>query len=135
MFGTPGPARTPSRRVSLAAASLAAALAGVCLVGTALIGPAAGRSIRVYNHGGLDWERPAYGQFGAFSGGMFGLFPVYCRAQGYDFEVIDKFERRNTHGATSTSGGGGDIASLIFAIADYNPALRTILTYFPHVAI
>ncbi len=76
------------------AAGLAAALVGACLVGTAFIGPAAGRSVRVYNHGGLDWERPVFGQFGAFSGGMFGLLPVYCRAEGYDFDVIDTAETR-----------------------------------------
>ncbi len=77
------------RRVSLAAACLAAALAGVCLVGTALIGPTAGKSIRVHNRGGLDWDRPVFGRFGAFSGGMFGLLPVYCRSEGYDFDIID----------------------------------------------
>ena len=73
----------------LAAACLAVVLAGVCLVGTGLIGPAAGRSIRVHNYGGLDWDRPVFGQFGAFSGGMFGLLPVYCRAEGYEFDVIE----------------------------------------------
>src|SRR5579885_2130992 len=72
-----------------AIAGVVAALAGVCLVGTAYVGPAAGRSVRVYNRGGLDWERPVFGQFGAFSGGMFGLLPVYCRAEGYDFDVIE----------------------------------------------
>ncbi len=64
-------------------------VAGVCLVGTGLFGPPSGRVIRVHNYGGLDWERPVFGQFGAFSGGMFGLFPVYCRAEGYDFGVIE----------------------------------------------
>jgi hypothetical protein len=77
-----------SGRLPLIAAGLVAALAGVCLVGTAFIGPAAGRSVRVVNSGGLDWERPVFGQFGAFSGGMFGLWPVYCRAEGYDFSVV-----------------------------------------------
>lgn len=65
-------------------------MAGVCLVGTALISPAAGRTILVHNRGGLDWDRPVFGRFGVFSGGMFGLLPVYCRAEGYDFDVIDK---------------------------------------------
>ena len=74
----------------LAAACLATAMAGVCLVGTALLGPATGRTIRVHNRGGLDWERPVFGRFGAFSGGMFGLLPVYCRAEGYNFGIIDK---------------------------------------------
>lgn len=74
----------------LAAACLAAGFAGVCLVGTALIGPAAGKSILVHNRGGLDWDRPVFGRFGVFSGGMFGQLPVYCRAEGYEFGVIDK---------------------------------------------
>jgi hypothetical protein len=82
--------RPPRRRASLAAACLATALAGVCLAGTALIGPAAGRSILIHNRGGLDWDRPVFGRFGVFSGGMFGLLPVYCKAEGYAFDVIDK---------------------------------------------
>jgi hypothetical protein len=78
------------RRLFLAAACLAAGLAGVCLTGTALLGPAVGRTILVHNRGGLDWDRPVFGQFGVFSGGMFGILPVYCRAEGYDFDIIDK---------------------------------------------
>ena len=78
------------RRTLTAAACLIAAAAGVSAVGTALIGPPAGRKIVVHNRGGLDWDRPTFGRFGAFSGGMFGLLPVYCRAEGYDFDVIDK---------------------------------------------
>ena len=74
----------------LAAACLAATMAGVCLVGTAFLHPSAGKTIRVHNRGGLDWERPVFGRFGAFSGGMFGLLPVCCRAAGYDFGIIDK---------------------------------------------
>ena len=45
---------------------------------------------RVFNRGGLDWDRPVFGRFGVFSGGMFGQLPVYCRAEGYEFGVIDK---------------------------------------------
>ncbi len=86
--GTATTDRNDSRRLSMAVAGAAAALAGVCLVGTAYIGPAAGRSVRVYNRGGLDWERPVFGRFGGFSGGMFGLWPVYSRAEGYDFSVV-----------------------------------------------
>ncbi len=77
-------------RAPLVAAFAAAAFAGVCLVGTGCIEPRAARTIRVHNRGGLDWERPAFGRFGAFSGGMFGTWPVYCRAEGYDFGVIDE---------------------------------------------
>lgn len=71
-------------------AFLAAMFAGVCLVGISLLGPIAGKTILVHNRGGLDWDRPVFGKFGAFSGGMFGLLPVYCRAEGYKFDIIDK---------------------------------------------
>ncbi len=71
-------------------ACLVAALAGVCSVGTSLLMPAESRKIVVHNRGGLDWDRPVFGRFGTFSGGMFGLLPVYCRAEGYEFGIIDK---------------------------------------------
>ncbi len=77
------------RHAPLAAACAATTLAGVCLSGTGLVGPSAGRSIRVHNYGGLDWDRPVFGKFGIFSSGMFGQWPVYCRAEGYDFDVIE----------------------------------------------
>ena len=110
-----------SRR-SMVIAGLAAGMAGFCLVGTAFIGPAAGRSVRVFNHGGLDWDRPEFGRFGAFSGGMFGLWPVYCRAEGYDFDVVDRGKNpdaettaRSAEGASSkavaTTKAGSDGAS------------------------
>jgi hypothetical protein len=91
-----------SRLLPIALSGFAAALAGVCLVGTAFIEPAARRSVRVFNSGGLDWDRPVFGQFGAFSSGMFGLWPVYCRAEGYDFEVIDKAGNREAGVAKQT---------------------------------
>ncbi len=74
--------------------TLASVAVGIAL-GTASIGPFnylqnAHRSIVVYNRGGLDWDRPIYGKFGGFSGGMFGLLPVYARAEGYSFSIIDK---------------------------------------------
>ena len=62
-------------------------------MGTGYLGPADGRTVRVLNEGGLDWDRPVFGRFGGFSGGMFGLLPVYCRAEGYDFDVIDHHTR------------------------------------------
>ena len=97
------------RRLSLAAACLGAFLAGVCLTGTALVGPAAGRSILVHNRGGLDWDRPVFGRFGVFSGGMFGLLPVYCRAEGYDFGVIDHTEKSVVdRAAPAETGSDGD---------------------------
>lgn len=91
-----------ARRIPVMAAGLAAALAGVCLVGAPVIGPPAGASIRVHNFGGLDWDRPVFGQFGAFSGGMFGLLPVYCRAEGYDFDVIDHEEQSGSDGTLAS---------------------------------
>jgi hypothetical protein len=78
------------RRLLLAVACLTAVSSGVCLTGAALIGPARAKSISVHNYGGLDWDRPVFGRFGGFSGGMFGLLPVYCRAEGFQFDVLDK---------------------------------------------
>ncbi len=104
-------AAAPSRPwLPLTAACVAAALAGICLVGTGLIGPAAGRSIRVHNYGSLDWDRPVFGQFGAFSSGMFGLLPVYCRAEGYEFDVIEHFQG-TASGETPGSRKGSHAAS------------------------
>jgi hypothetical protein len=90
--GTRGPcASSPwfCARVPVVIACLLSVLAGVCLTGTGLVASAPRGVIRVHNFGGLDWERPVFGQFGAFSTGMFGLLPVYCRAEGYDFGVIE----------------------------------------------
>jgi hypothetical protein len=99
------------RRAALALGSLAAGLAGVCLTGTALTGPAAGRSILVHNYGGLDWDRPVFGRFGGFSGGMFGLLPVYCRAEGLDFNVIDKTAKITASVADSSKTGSVENAT------------------------
>ncbi len=48
------------------------------------------------SEGGLDWERPKYGEFGSYSWGMFGLLPVYlersgiqCRFTGRTDGVLD----------------------------------------------
>ena len=98
---------TRARSLPLTVASIAAALAGICLVGTGLLGPVARRSIRVHNYGGLDWDRPVFGQFGAFSGGMFGLLPVYCRAEGYDFEVIEHAQEIRPASAARVPRGPG----------------------------
>ncbi len=69
-------------------ACLGAVSAGLCLSGTDF--PSSPhKSIVVHNRGGLDWDRPVFGRFGAFSGGMFGLLPVYCRADSYEFSIID----------------------------------------------
>jgi hypothetical protein len=77
-------------RPALICFGLASLVIGTTLVG--VVGPAASanKSLLVHNRGGLDWDRPVFGKFGSFSGGMFGLFPVYARANGYRFEVLDK---------------------------------------------
>lgn len=87
------PERSSGRGVSrllLTSACAASVLAGATLAGVAFPGAPAGRRILVHNRGGLDWDWPVFGKFGAFSGGMFGLLPVYCRANGYGFEVLDR---------------------------------------------
>ena len=97
-------------RLPLTAVCLAAAFAGVCLIGTACTGTARGKAIRVHNYGGRDWDRPEFGRFGGFSGGMFGLLPVYCRAEGYGFDVIEHW-REVPSGKTPLSGKESGAAS------------------------
>jgi hypothetical protein len=58
-------------------------------------------NILVVNEGGLDWERPRFGKFDAFDGGMFGLLPFYLRASGFSIataqgEVPSAGELENT---------------------------------------
>jgi hypothetical protein len=50
------------------------------------ISPAKPTTIKVLNRGGLDWRRPT---FDDPAPGMFGCLPVFCRANGYEFDVID----------------------------------------------
>lgn len=69
---------------------VASLLIGMTLVGAIFRGGPAKPSILVHNRGGLDWDRPVFGEFGQFSGGMFGLLPVYARANGYRFEIHDQ---------------------------------------------
>ncbi|MFO0980836.1 MAG: hypothetical protein U1E76_03640 [Planctomycetota bacterium] len=45
--------------------------------------------VLVVNHGGLDWERPRFGKFGQFDGGMFGLLPLYLGTIGCRVHVTD----------------------------------------------
>lgn len=78
------------RRVFLAVALLMAVFCGVVAAGGLLMLEPANRRILVHNRGGLDWERPVFGKFGSFSGGMFGLLPVYSRANGFEFEILDE---------------------------------------------
>jgi hypothetical protein len=78
------------RRPILIFACIASLLIGITLVGVVSPGTPARRNILVHNRGGLDWDRPTFGKFGMFSGGMFGLLPVYARANGYGFEVLDR---------------------------------------------
>ena len=74
----------------LGATSVVALLVGVTLVGVVIPSSRARRTILVHNRGGLDWDRPVFGKFGPFNSGMFGLLPVYLRANGYSFEVLDR---------------------------------------------
>lgn len=46
------------------------------------------RRLAVLNVGGLDWDRPNIEKLGAFSGGMFGLLPLYLRDTGWQVEAI-----------------------------------------------
>jgi len=66
---------------------MVALLSGVTLSGTAGIGKANSPRVLVHNRGGLDWDRPT---FENRDGGMFGLLPVYARANGIEFNVLDK---------------------------------------------
>ena len=77
-------------RSLLICACVASLLIGSTLVGAVFPSIPAERNILVHNRGGLDWDRPVFGKFGAFSGGMFGLLPVYARANGYRFEILDE---------------------------------------------
>jgi hypothetical protein len=74
----------------LVAACTASLFVGIALVGVVLPGSAPKRAVLVHNRGGLDWDRPVFGKFGVFSGGMFGLFPVYARTEGYRFDILDR---------------------------------------------
>jgi hypothetical protein len=69
---------------------VASFLVAVTLVGVVSPGNPAKRAILVHNQGGLDWDRPVFGRFGIFSGGMFGLLPVYAQANGYRFKTLDR---------------------------------------------
>jgi len=96
------PSSTRASRQFLLVACVASIFIGICLVGTSLVGSPTGRKIVVHNRGGLDWDRPVFGRFGTFSGGMFGLLPVYCQAEGYELGIIDKDAiRRNPGQGTS----------------------------------
>lgn len=44
----------------------------------------------VMNRGGFDWRRPQFGQFGSFSGGMFGLLPEELRGRGLEVDVLER---------------------------------------------
>ncbi len=73
-----------------------------------------------FNSGGLDWDRPVYGRFGPFTGGMFGLWPVYSRADGYDFDTIDKAPTTRAVAPASLS-----VASVGAALSVDAPARRS----------
>lgn len=79
---------TPALALGSAALLL---LAGAIASGVSPVGiPRDQHRIRVFNRGGLDWDRPQYGRFGGFTGGMFGLLPQYVKSAGFDLDVIDR---------------------------------------------
>lgn len=84
------PTRAPYQKVFVTAALIVAGITGVISAGGLVVLEPANPTILVHNRGGLDWERPVFGRFGLFSSGMFGLLPVYARANGFDFNVLDK---------------------------------------------
>jgi len=47
-----------------------------------------GRRMLVYGRGYLDWKVPQFGEYGPFSGGMFGLMPKYLALEGYQVSII-----------------------------------------------
>ena len=55
-------------------------------------------AILVYDAGHLDWGRPAFGRYGAHSGGSFGLWPDYLAACGYEAR-IGPLSEENLEGA------------------------------------
>jgi hypothetical protein len=44
-------------------------------------------AVLFYDAGQLDWGRPVFGQYGAHSGGSFGLLPDYLAAYGYEARI------------------------------------------------
>ncbi len=46
------------------------------------------KTVLFLNHGGFDWDRPTTQEVGAFSGGMFGLLPVYLQHAGWDVKTV-----------------------------------------------
>lgn len=101
-WGGHGPSR-PVRGVPRSATGLAAGLVLGGLAALVLGGwrgqGAPDRRIAVLNVGGLDWERPSYQELGIFSGGMFGLLPLYLQQAGWRVESLDEgalpgFDRR-----------------------------------------
>ncbi|MBL8695226.1 MAG: hypothetical protein JNJ88_14125 [Planctomycetes bacterium] len=87
------PSPEPLRSAPALALGSAALLlfAGAIASGVSPMGiPREQHRIRVFNRGGLDWDRPQYGRFGGFTGGMFGLLPQYVKSAGFDFDVIDR---------------------------------------------
>ncbi len=56
------------------------------------------RTIRVHNRGGLDWDGRSSADLAPLPAACSARWPVYCRAEGYDFGVIDE---NTVEGSTS----------------------------------
>lgn len=88
-------ARAPRRRRlapwlgAAAGAALAAGSLWSSIAPPTLAQPA---RVAVVNSGGLDWNRPRYGDYGLFDGGMFGLLPLYLERDGFAFETTQMAE-------------------------------------------
>jgi len=85
----------PTRRVTVGLALLA--LSALVLSLDPPSHPRRG-AILVYDAGHLDWGRPAFGRYGAHSGGSFGLWPDYLAACGYEAR-IGPLSEENLEGA------------------------------------
>jgi len=69
-------------------------LAGVLASSTLLtrsldFGKERGKRILVYGKGYIDWKVPHFGDYGPFSGGMFGLMPKYLALDGYQVSTFE----------------------------------------------
>jgi hypothetical protein len=76
------------RRVArLGAAAVAGVALALLLAGWRAPG-APDRRLAVLNVGGIDWDRPNWETFGAYSGGMFGLLPAYLQDAGWSVQAL-----------------------------------------------
>lgn len=82
------PALAGRRGAARMAAAAAAGFALAAILGGWRAPGEPDRRLAVLNVGGIDWDRPNWEEFGAFSGGMFGLLPAYLRDAGWSVEPL-----------------------------------------------